>query len=268
MPVRAFSFQLSAFSFLLCAAALWSGCEGCGGELAPTADRSDGKLPTLSAKKLPAAAITVDGVPAEAAWKTTGTTGAFVHPGSGRPEPGSTVNAEAGIGWDDKDLFLWFKVRDANPTTPFSPDQVDPHVWSRASAVELMIQPGDPGDNKTYFEVQVDTGGAIWDTRFDDYNKPIVMEDGKRRYGHQRWKAGLRQAVKVVRGSHYTMELAIPWTSLSSDRAATPPRPGDTWRVNLYSFRDGQRAALAWSPIMGQGNFHKASRFGKVTFTQ
>ncbi len=47
---------------------------------------------------------------------------------------------------------------------------------------------------------------------------------------------------------------------------AIPPKPGDTWRINLYSFRDGQRAALAWSPILGQGNFHRTSRFGKVIF--
>ncbi len=266
--MRAISFQLSAFSLLVLAAAGGAGCKGCVEEGAPAADRSDGKLPTLSARKLVTGAITIDGVPQEAAWKNTGTTGAFVHPGNGRPVPGSTVNAEAGVGWTDKDLLIWFKVRDVDPTTPFSPGQVDPHVWSRASAVELMIQPGDHGDNKTYFEVQVDTGGAIWDTRFDDYNQPIVMEGGKRRYGHQRWKAELRQASKVVRGSHYTMELAIPWTALSSERGATPPKPGDTWRFNLYSFRDGQRAALAWSPIMGQGNFHKAARFGKVTFNK
>jgi hypothetical protein len=36
--------------------------------------------------------------------------------------------------------------------------------------------------------------------------------------------------------------------------------------MNFYSFRDGQRDSLAWSPIQGQGNFHRAARFGRVTF--
>jgi hypothetical protein len=27
-----------------------------------------------------------------------------------------------------------------------------------------------------------------------------------------------------------------------------------------------QNAGVAWSPILGQRNFHKASRFGKVTW--
>lgn len=265
---RAFSFQHSAVSLCPCLLGLLlAGCNGCQ-DGAATADRSGGQIPLLLAAQLPAGAIKLDGVPDEAAWKKTGATGPFVHPGSGKAVPGSPVNATAGIGWDSKDLLLWFRVNDQDPTTPFSRAQVDPHIWARASAVELMIQPGDHGDNRAYFEIQLDIAGAIWDTRFDDYNRPITEVAGGRRYGHQQWKAGLRQAVSVTRGSHYTMELAIPWASMASDRAATPPRPGDTWRINLYSFRDGQRASMAWSPIMGQGNFHKASRFGRVRFSQ
>jgi len=36
------------------------------------------------------------------------------------------------------------------------------------------------------------------------------------------------------------------------------------WRVNFYAMK--QNAGVAWSPILGQGNFHKASRFGKLTW--
>ena len=260
--------RLSAIC-LCCLPLLAPGCTDCQDGAVAAVDRSGGEIPSLTASRLPAGAIKIDGLPDEQAWQRTGSTGPFVHPGNGLPQPGSPVNATAGIGWDDRDLLLWFKVLDRDPTTPFTPDQVDPHIWARASAVELMIQPGDHGDNKTYFEVQVDTAGAIWDTRFDDYNSPITaLAAGQRRYGHQRWKAELRQAVRVTRGSHYTMEIAIPWTALSSDRGATPPRAGETWRVNLYSFRDGQRAALAWSPILGKGNFHKAARFGRVRFSR
>ena len=67
-------------------------------------------------------------------------------------------------------------------------------------------------------------------------------------------------------GRSYTVELALPWSKITSNRTAVPPRPGDVWRLNLYSFRDGQRLALGWSPIRGQGNFHKSSRFGRVRF--
>jgi hypothetical protein len=33
-------------------------------------------------------------------------------------------------------------------------------------------------------------------------------------------------------------------------------------RMNFYAMEDNGGAA--WSPILGQGNFHKASRFGRV----
>ena len=64
----------------------------------------------------------------------------------------------------------------------------------------------------------------------------------------------------------YTIELALPWDTLASPNAGAPPHEGDVWRMNFYSFRDGQRDALAWSPTLGQGNFHRSARFGRVRF--
>ncbi|MDF3071079.1 MAG: hypothetical protein K0R38_6680, partial [Polyangiaceae bacterium] len=62
----------------------------------------------------------------------------------------------------------------------------------------------------------------------------------------------------------YTVELSIPWSSF--DRAKrTPPTSVDAWRMNFYAVQSG--SAAAWSPILGQGNFHKASRFGRVRFS-
>ena len=43
-----------------------------------------------------------------------------------------------------------------------------------------------------------------------------------------------------------------------------PPKPGDTWRMNFYAMKNN--GGVAFSPILGQGNFHKASRFGRVTW--
>ena len=86
-------------------------------------------------------------------------------------------------------------------------------------------------------------------------------------FGHMDWSSKIKRAVVVDKaGGHYTIETALPWSSFVSPRSPAPPHPGDVWRMNFYSFRDGQRAALAWSPIRKQGNFHKSSRFGQVTF--
>jgi len=125
-----------------------------------------------------------------------------------------------------------------------------------------MLQPGDPGDNKDYYELQVDVAGAVWDTRFDDYNQPR----GNGTFGHQEWKSGALRAVYLQENGFYSVELALPFAALAPARVPAPPRPGDVWRLNVYTFRDGQREALVWSPLRGQGNFHFAPRFGRIRF--
>jgi hypothetical protein len=234
----------------------------------PAPDRSGGELPVLSARRVPEGSVRPDGRLDEAAWKTAGDTGGFVDPGTGRPEPGSHVKGAARAVWDGQNLYLAFVIGDAEPVTPFAADEVDPHLWERSSAVEVMIQPGDPGNNSHYYEVQVDPAGAVWDTRFDDYNRPISMAaDGRRQFGHQEWSSRVQKGITIDRAAgRYTIELALPWSAFESPNASAPPRQGDVWRMNFYSFRDGQRDALAWSPTLGQGNFHRAARFGKVRF--
>lgn len=209
----------------------------------------------------------IDGTLDEAAWAAATALGPLVDPFEGRPVPAThPVAAFARIGWDDTHLYVAFVVRDVDPRSPFARDEVDPHIWAEASGIEVMLQPGDPGDNRDYIELQVDASGAVWDTRFDDYNQPISGEGAARRFGHQDFASHLERAVLARPGSFYTVELALPWSAVSPARVAVPPRKGDVWRMNLYTFRDGQRQALAWSPLRGQGNFHRASRFGRIVF--
>jgi hypothetical protein len=214
-----------------------------------------------------AAPPVIDGKLDEPAWGAAAVLGPFVDPGDGAAvSVDHPVAAFARLGWDDRHLYLGVVVGDREPRSPFTRDAVDPHIWAEASGVELMLQPGDPGDNRQYVEIQVDVAGAVWDTRFDDYNAPITGAGAERRFGHQDWSAGLARAVSAGNG-FYAVELALPFAQLAGGaRVPVPPRPGDVWRVNLYTFRDGQRQALAWSPLRGEGNFHKASRFGRVQF--
>ncbi len=243
---------------------LVSGCHH-KSNLPEPSDRSDGQLPKLDVHRAGEHAIHVDGRLDEPAWQSAVSTGLFVNPGSGKPNQASHVNASAKMLYDENYLYVGFTVFDPAPSTPFKRGDVDPHIWERASGVELMLQPGDPGNNKNYFEIQVDTKGAVWDTRFDDYNRPITGSGAARRFGHQEWSAHLERAAHVDNG-HYTIEMALPWSAITGVSAHVPPHPGDVWRANMYSFRDGQRDAMAWSPILGQGNFHKAARFGKLRF--
>jgi hypothetical protein len=210
--------------------------------------------------------IKIDGKLDEPAWQKAAFTGPFVQPGDGNGAlPDYPVNSTAKLAWDDQNLYVAFNVADKAPDSPFKPTDKDPHIWEKSSGVELMIQPGDFPDNKDYYEIQVDTKLAIWDTHFDDYNQPINADKGE--FGHMEWSAGVKSAVTLDKEKGYVLEVAVPWKSFDKPRVAAPPAPGDSWRINLYSFRDGQGKALAWSPILGKGNFHFTQRFAKVTFT-
>jgi hypothetical protein len=113
----------------------------------------------------------------------------------------------------------------------------------------------------------VNPQNLVFDTQYDTYNAPKTEPDGP--FGHQDWSAKLKSAV-VVDGTMdkpgdkdkgYTVEVAIPWSSFTKAKNH-PPKGGDEWRMNFYAMKSN--SGVAWSPILGQGNFHKASRFGRV----
>lgn len=235
--------------------------------LAPSGQRGE---PTIAGAPLTISRTSttpvLDGKLDDPMWAHAAALTPLVDPGTGQEIAHHPVSGWARLAWDAGHLYLGVLVRDRAPTSPFSEGDVDPHVWARSSGIELILQPGDPGDNRDYYELQVDVHGAIFDSHFDDYNLPRAGTGAARTFGHQDWSSRIERKIFVERGRFYSVELALPWSALAPARVAIPPHPGDVWRLNLYTFRDGQRRALAWSPIRGQGNFHKASRFGRVRF--
>lgn len=226
-------------------------------------------VPSLEVPRRPAdAPIAIDGALDEPAWRAAADTGPFVDAGSGRPATHLPVGGRARLLWDDEALYVAFDVRDRTIRGGFPADAVDPHLWER-DTVELMIDPDGDGDNRDYYEIQVSPQNLVFDSRFDDYNLPRGGDRGP--FGHQAWSANLESAVRL-RGSidddgdeddGYVVELRVPWSSFDRARRA-PPAPGDTWRVNLYAMESNGGAA--WSPLLGEGNFHRARRFGRVRF--
>jgi len=217
--------------------------------------------------------IRIDGKLDDAAWQNAADISSFVSVRTGEPDPASKVQGSAKLIWDDKWLYVGFDVKDEDVVGGFDKKQEDPHLWTK-DCVEIMIDPDGNGDNKDYYEIQVNPQNLVFDSQFDDYNRPREEPNGP--FGHQEWSAKLESAVKVHgtldasgqgggkdKDEGYTVELRIPWASFGKAKAA-PPKAGDGWRLNLYAMQDNN--GVAWSPILEQGNFHKASRFGKVTW--
>lgn len=224
------------------------------------------EVPHIGAAKKPI----IDGVLDDPIWATAAHTGLFVDVSSGKLNHGLEIQGSAKLAWDDELLYVAFTVQDARVRGGFPRDAVDPHLWER-DTIEIMIDPDGDGDNKDYYEIQINPQNLVFDTRFDSYNQPVDAKAG--RFGHMDWRAKLESAVKIQgtidddadRDEGYVVEARIPFSSF--DKAAhAPPRPGDTWRMNLYAMQDN--GGVAWSAIARQGNFHKASRFGRVTFTK
>lgn len=219
-------------------------------------------IPRLSKEE--AARITIDGSLDEPEWKRAAATGPFVDVGSGKARVDLPVQGEARILATDEGLFVGFEVKDRSVHGGFPETAVDPHLWER-DTVEMMFDPEGDGDNKDYYEIQVNPQNLVFDSHFDDYNLPRGGPAGP--FGHQDWKAGMHSKVVVHgtidddsdRDQGYTVELFIDFASMGGAEKFV----GKTIRANFYAMQDN--GGVAWSPILGEGNFHKASRFGRLT---
>jgi len=232
----------------------------------PKPERS---VPQLEVARLPkGGTLKLDGALDEAPWKDAAEIGAFVNVRTGGPDPESSVQGSAKLLWDDKFLYIGATIKDEEVEGGFDKAEKDPHLWTK-DCLEVMLDPDGDGDNKDYYEIQINPQNLVFDSKFDEYNKPRTEPNGP--FGHQDWSAKLESAVKVNgtldkdddEDQGYVVEARIPWASFDKAKSA-PPKPGDSWRVNLYAMHDN--SGVAWSPILGQGNFHKASRFGRITW--
>lgn len=227
------------------------------------------RIPSLRVMKLEEkGAITIDGKLEEEAWKKAANTGRFRDVSTGDANRTFPVNGSAKLLWDDENFYVAFDVKDAKVTGGFPADAKDPHLWTK-DTVEIMIDPDGNGDNRDYYEIQINPQNLVFDSQFDSYNLPKGGPNGP--FGHQDWSAELKSAVHISgtldndsdNDIGYVVEAAIPWKSFSKAKQS-PPKPGDTWRINFYAMQNN--GGVAWSAILRQGNFHKASRFGRVTF--
>ncbi len=240
-------------------------------------EHTQNDVPVLSVNKLASnAKITIDGKLNEPEWGGyAASTGPFVDVGSGKPNPTAPVSGSAKLLWDDKNLYVSYEVKDADAYVGFTDAKSQPNdftatglpkLWTK-DTVEMMVDPDPSGDNKDYYELQI--GGrsiGVFHSQFDTLGQPNGGPNGP--FGHEDWDPKLKSAVTLEKGpdgkvTGYVVEAAIPWAAYGK-AANHPPLPGDVWRVNFYAMKNN--GGVAWSPILGQGNFHKASRFGRITW--
>jgi len=239
----------------------------------PTGEKARGPapVPELSAKKLADdESIVIDGKLDDAPWKRAQSTGDFVDVATGRQASDAAVGGRAQLRWDDAHLYVALELRDHTVRGGFPTGAVDPHLWERDTA-EIMIDPDGDGDGRDYYEIQIGPQNLIFDSRFDAYNQPRGGPSGP--FGHESWSSNAESAVQISGtldddsdvDTGYVVEARVPWSAFIK-AASAPPKTGARWRMNFYAMQNN--AGVAWSPILGEGNFHRASRFGRVVFTR
>jgi len=227
-------------------------------------------VPHLRADRIDAKTkIKIDGKLDEDAWKEAPVL-KLVDPTSGKPNRKAPVQGKTRVLWSQQGLYVAFEVTDSNILGGFKPTDKDAHLWTK-DTVEIMVDPDGNGDNNDYYEIQISPQNLVFDSQFDKYNEPKKEPDGP--FGNQEWSSGVKSAVSVEgtidkaddKDAGYTVEAMIPWKSFSKAKK-TPPALGDTWRVNFYVIKENN--GVAWSPILGKGNFHFAPRFGEILWAE
>lgn len=216
--------------------------------------------------------ICIDGKLDDTAWQTATKTTSFVDLITGNPTLHQTQGA---VLWDSHALYVGFWVTEPNIEAKY--EQRDDRIYLE-NDIEIFIAGRD-----AYYELELNAKGTIyealfvWRNRYKPGNYHRVPQlgrsaadsrlfDGVDLNGHPRGKRfafmrydlpGLQTAVhlngslndRTDTDQGWTVELALPWTSLSvlsaSENATSSPRPGEQLRLNLFRFNKYKTAIPA-----------------------
>ena len=202
--------------------------------------------------------IIVDGKLDEVTWRAALPSPVF-RQANGQPA-GRDLFTQVKLLWDDKALYAGYTVHDEEINTPYS--NRDDHLW-KADCIEMFLDPGM--DSKNYIELQVSPKNVVFDALFKTHKSPHFEESKK-------WNLpGLKTAVHagiLGRGGRtkkgWTVEVAIPWSGLTSADAAKPSE-GSQWKANFFRMekREKGMGATAWSAA---ADFHDFSKAGLIRF--
>ncbi len=218
---------------------------------APTAD-----LPEHTIMRA-AGPIAIDGRIDEPSWGAAAAVGDFVFPWW---VAGDKEQTEARLLWDDVNLYISFVAEDGHISAIHTDRDA---AVSQDDCVEVFIMP-DTTHIRHYYNFEVNVLGTILD-RFQ-------LSEPTGAYTSQ-----LATATQIDgtlndesdEDTGFVTEIAIPFGSFIDTAPNVPPKPGDTWRLNLY--RIGGRVNAQYSQWSNTGTpqpkYHVPERFGVVHFS-
>jgi len=163
---------------------------------------------------------------------------------------------------DQNYLYVGYECEDADITARY--ENRDDPVY-KDDCVEIFIRPGEKSDH--YIGLEMNARGVLYDYFFPFPGKlePGLNLDGVSLKTHLR--GTLNQSEDKDQG--WSLELAIPWQSLSKLAERLPPAGDEQWRVqiNRWDGTEPQRRLSMWCQSgLKRPNPHNPERFGKLTF--
>ena len=197
--------------------------------------------------------VQIDGRLDEKAWKTVPRVGLVDAVAGGKPEQETNVY----LLWDSEFLYVAFDCEDREIKASYTGFN-DPLY--EEDVVEIFID--DNNDLKTYLEFEINPLNAVLHY--------MVANDLKGSFqGYACLKNNVVSKVaRIVDENRTRYEIAIPFSEFKTT-GNNPPKPGDTWRFNLYRInhgKDGLPEYSAWCPT-GKATFHLPQFFGELIFT-
>jgi hypothetical protein len=225
--------------------------------------------------------INIDGQANEPAWQDAAWTTEFRDiQGDHMPHP--TYPTRIKMLWDDTNLYIFAELEEENIWAYY--DKQDMIVYHE-NDFEVFIDPD--GDTHNYYEFEVNAQNILFDLFLD---KPY-RNGGK---PNIEWNAKGFESAVYVDGTlnnptdtdkKWCIEMAIPFSSLSTDGNFIQPEAGDIWKINFsrvewqteiidgkYTRKTNNDGELipednwVWSP-QGVINMHFPERWGLIQFS-
>ena len=207
-----------------------------------------------------ASPVEIDAKLDEKAWRAAPAVSAFVfnwHT-AGEKEP-----TTAKIVWDDRNLYVSWLAQDRH-ISAYETKRHGP--VSRDDCVEIFLSP-NPEKVKNYYTFEINAIGTMLNrARTDWWQGPPTWEPEGVVYRTS--FHGQEKKDEAPDDREWVVEMAAPLSNFARDAAHTPPRDGDTWRLNLNRLGGKTNAqASTWSPIAAPArSFHTPDAFGTVRF--
>jgi hypothetical protein len=187
-----------------------------------------------------AAALTIDGKPAEPAWQDAPSTDDFATVG-GLALP--TVKTTARLLYDDEYLYIAVHCEEPKRTKPLAGKG---DIW-RDDEIEIYLDPEN--GRKAYKQVIINAGGETLELARPGSTITV----------------GTRAKASLEPGVSWTIEAAIPFRGLGK-----VPVPGESWGLNLCRYRpEGAGFPLeliTWAPTESGFGGDEVAKFGTLTF--